>query len=87
MPKISRFSGITIHLYYDDHNPPHFHAVYGKQEALFSIETLAIIKGKLPKRISLLVVQWAFLHRDELMKNWKKVKHDQEPDRIKPLKI
>jgi len=86
MPEVSRFNGITIHFYYDDHNPPHFHAIYGKQEALFSIKTLEIIKGELPRKITLLVVQWAFLHREELLENWERVKKDQQPHKIKPLK-
>ena len=86
MPEISRFKGITIHIYYDDHNPPHFHAIHGEDEALFSIETLEIIKGKLPKKAILQVVQWAFLNRSQLKKNWEKVKNDQQPDGIKPLK-
>jgi len=86
MPEVSRFSGITIHFYYRDHNPPHFHAIYGKKEASFSIDTLEIVEGELPKNITLLIVQWAFLNREKLRKNWEKVKHDRQPDKIEPLK-
>jgi Domain of unknown function (DUF4160) len=57
MPEISRFYGITIHIYYDDHNPPHFHAHYGKYEGVFSIHTLELIDGHLPKRAVLLVLE------------------------------
>jgi hypothetical protein len=85
MPEICRFNGITIHFYYDDHNPPHFHAVYGKNEALFSIDSLEVIKGKLPKKITLLIVQWAFLNREKLKENWKKIVSGHQPNKIKPL--
>jgi hypothetical protein len=51
MPEISRFYGITIHFFYDDHNPPHFHAYYGNQRAVFSIKTLKIIEGKYLKEL------------------------------------
>jgi hypothetical protein len=50
MPTISEFFGILIRMYYDDHNPPHFHAYYGGHEAIISIETLEIMEGSLPKR-------------------------------------
>ncbi|MBI2873750.1 MAG: DUF4160 domain-containing protein [Firmicutes bacterium] len=48
MPEISRFYGIVIRMFFADHNPSHFHAEYGGHEALISIETLALISGKLP---------------------------------------
>ncbi|MCT8342979.1 MULTISPECIES: DUF4160 domain-containing protein [Photorhabdus] len=50
MPTISEFFGILIRMYYDDHNPPHFHAYYGEHEAIISIETLEVMEGSLPKR-------------------------------------
>lgn len=86
MPEICRFNGITIHFYYEDHNPPHFHAIYGKQEAVFSIETLEIIEGKLPRNIALLVIQWAYLNRKALLENWEIAKKGQVPHKIKPFK-
>lgn len=86
MPEISRFYGITVKFFYKDHNPPHFHVEYSGQEAVFSIETLEIIEGKIPKKQALLVVQWTFLHRKELMEAWKAVRNNQEPNKIKPLK-
>ena len=66
MPTISEFFGILIRMYYDDHNPPHFHVFYGEYEAQVSIDTLEVIKGKLPKRALALVLEWAAEHRNEL---------------------
>jgi len=67
MPEIYRFLGIVIAMYYNEHAPPHFHAKYGGQRAAFSIEDLRILEGKLPQRVISLVLEWAFLHRQELM--------------------
>ena len=86
MPEISRFYGIIIQLFYDDHNPPHFHVTYGNYKAVFRIDTLEMIEGKLPKKQALMVVQWAYLYRKELIENWKNVKNRQVPKKIKPLK-
>ncbi len=70
MPEISRFLGIVIYIRYNEHNPPHFHAEYGNHNAVFSIKDLKITKGKLPKRVHSLVLEWADAHRDELMEDW-----------------
>jgi hypothetical protein len=72
MPTISEFFGILIRMYWDDHPPPHFHAIYGEHEAQYNIATLDVIHGKLPRRAHALVVEWASLHKDELMKNWER---------------
>jgi hypothetical protein len=85
MPEISRFYGIIIKMYYDDHNPPHFHAEYGEREALIEINTLALIAGNLPARAMGLVTEWATIHKDELLKDWEKVKNLEIPDKIEPL--
>ena len=69
MPEISRFFGIVIKMFYNDHPPPHFHAEYGEEEALFNIQTLEIIEGKLSKRAKMLVIEWALEHREELIDN------------------
>ncbi len=50
MPRVSAFYGIAIYIYYRDHQPPHFHAIYGDQEAAIEIATGAVIAGKLPRR-------------------------------------
>ena len=59
-------------MFFNDHNPPHFHAYYGSDEALFAIETLSLVAGRLPPRATGLVVEWASLHQAELMEAWKK---------------
>ena len=63
MPEICRFYGIIIKMFFEDHNPPHFHAEYGSFEALVEVDTLAIIGGKLPPRALGLVMEWAALHQ------------------------
>ena len=70
MPTLSIFFGIVIRMYYDDHPPPHFHAIYGERETKIAIETLEVIEGKLPRRALGLVLDWAELHRQELGDNW-----------------
>ena len=70
MPEISRFFGIVVRMYYDDHPPPHFHVRYGEQKALIAIEPLAVLEGRLSPRVLGLVTEWAALHSRELMENW-----------------
>lgn len=85
MPEISRFFGIVIAMYYNEHAPPHFHAKYAGQRAAFSIPELQIIEGDLPRRAISLVLEWAFLHRDELMENWLRADQHEHLQAIKPL--
>ncbi len=70
MPEIARFYGIIIKLFFGDHPPPHFHAVYGEYVGVFRIDTLQMIEGDLPNRAKKLVVEWAELHRQELTDMW-----------------
>lgn len=70
MPEISRFFGIVIKMYFNEHIPPHFHAEYGEYVAEISIETLEVLRGYLPHRVLGLVLEWAAIHRDELRTNW-----------------
>ena len=84
MPEISRFLGISIKMYFSDHNPPHFHAFYGEDEAVFLIENFDIIKGKLPPRVTWLIIEWAELHKNELERNWELMKNEKF-NKIKPL--
>lgn len=58
MPEISRFFGIIIKMFFDDHNPPHFHAEYGGDLALIDIPSLAVFSGRLPPRVTGLVIEW-----------------------------
>lgn len=85
MPEISRFYGIVIKMFFDDHDPPHFHAQYGSQEMLIDIHTLAVIAGKLSPRAMGLVMEWASLHQAELLGDWRKAKHLEPLDKIAPL--
>lgn len=70
MPEIARFYGIVIKLFFGDHPPPHFHALYGEYVGLFDIQTLEMIEGDLPPRAKRLVLEWAALHRSELSDMW-----------------
>ena len=85
MPEISRFYGIIIRMYFQDHNPPHFHAEYQGMKAEYDIRTLDLLVGKLPKRANALVLEWASEHKDELMNNWQKATVPSTLDRIEPL--
>lgn len=71
MPTIATFFGIVIRMYYRDHGPAHFHALYQGHEALVAIETMEVIAGGLPRRALELVFDWAELHHSELLENWK----------------
>lgn len=81
MPEIARFYGIIIKLFFGDHPPPHFHAVYGEYLGLFNIETLEMIEGDLPNRAKKLVLEWAGLNQNELIKMW----NEQEFRKLPPL--
>lgn len=85
MPSISRFFGIVIMMYYDDHVPPHFHVKYGEHRAQINIETLEIIEGELPRRALSLSIEWAVLHRNELRQNWQKAREGLPLQDIAPL--
>lgn len=85
MPEICRFLGIVIKMFYDDHNPPHFHAVYCDYNAAIAIDSLELLEGTLPPRIKGLVIEWASLHQKELNENWKRRKKSLELKKIKPL--
>jgi hypothetical protein len=85
MPVISDFLGIVIYMYFNEHNPPHFHAKYNEFRAEILIESLSVREGKLPPRILGLVTEWAELHKEELMGNWNSLKKTGEYQRINPL--
>ena len=85
MPEVSRFFGIAIRFYYNDHEPAHFHAVYGEHEALIEIDSLVLRRGELPRRALALVLEWAALHRVELRMNWENARRGVPPAAIAPL--
>jgi hypothetical protein len=84
MPVISRFLGIIISMYWDDHLPSHFHAKYGEYEITVNIET-GLIEGKFPKRALKLVLEWYETHKDELIENWELCRNKETPKPINPL--
>lgn len=85
MPRISSFYGIIIWMYWNDHNPPHFHATYNDFEVLIRINDLSIYAGFLPARALGLIVEWASLHQDELSENWRLMTEDKPLQKIQPL--
>ena len=85
MPRISYFYGIAVYIYYREHQPPHFHVIYGETEALVSIESLAVLEGRLPARALGLVIEWASLHQSELFQAWQQAIAQQPIMPIAPL--
>lgn len=85
MPTLSAFYGIIIQMFWNDHAPPHFHALYGDDEALIDIRSLDVIEGGLPRRALALVLEWAQEHRAELMEDWELCARKQSPKKIAPL--
>jgi len=85
MPVISRFFGIVIALYWNDHVPAHFHAKYGGEEAAIRIDNGKVLKGRLSKRASSLVEEWRQLHVDELTENWQLAREHRALRYIAPL--
>lgn len=85
MPEISRFLGIIVAMYYNDHVPPHFHAKYGEYEMKVDIGTGEIIEGSLPNRARKLVLEWWSLHQNELADNWALAQTREPLNPIEPL--
>jgi len=86
MPKISSFYGIVIMMYWREHNPPHFHAKYGDDEVLIGINDCSILNGWLPPRAMALVIEWAVIYKEELIKNWERGTQELSFNKIEPLK-
>lgn len=85
MPELSRFLGIVIYMYFNEHNPPHFHAEYNEFKASISIKSLGLMEGKLPSKVMSLVVEWAQDHQQELLENWNSIQATGEYHKITPL--
>jgi phosphomannomutase len=85
MPEVSRFFGISIRMYFDDHDPPHFHAIYGDAEVEMGIAPVALLRGRFPRRALGMVMEWAAMHQQELVENWELLRSDQTPNKIEPL--
>lgn len=86
MPVVSKFFGITILMYWDDHFPEHFHAEYGKFKAIIGIKEAVVLKGSLPIKQLKLVLAWCEIHRDELHKNWLSAQEKGKINKIDPLR-
>lgn len=82
MPTIASFYGIAIQMFFDDHNPPHFHARYGRAKALVRIADGKIISGELPPTAARIVREWALARRPELEENWRRGLSFQPLERI-----
>lgn len=86
VPEISRFFGIVIRMYFDDHGPPHFHAAYGGDEAVVGVDAIGITRGILPRRAVSMVLEWAALHQRELMGNWVALHSGRPAQKVPPLR-
>lgn len=86
VPRLSQFYGIVIYMYRNDHRPPHFHAIYGGDEALVTIDDGAFLAGSLPRTAVRLINEWADLHRGELLANWKRAQALDSLVPIEPLR-
>jgi hypothetical protein len=85
MPTISTFYGILVQMFWNEHAPPHFHALYAEDEVLIDIRTLEVMEGNLPRRALALVLEWSQEHRNELMEDWNLCAQNQPPKKIHPL--
>ena len=86
MPEICRFYGLIIRMFYDDHDPPHFHVVYGNDFAKIGIADLTVLKGWLPPTATGMIMEWATLHKQELLDEWDAIRRDMPLFPIEPLR-
>lgn len=86
MPRLSYFYGIAIYMYYRDHAPPHFHAIYGSEEAELAIRSRKVLRGGLPPRALALTREWAKMYERELLAAWTTAQTDAPLRPIPPLK-
>ncbi len=85
MPEVSRFYGIIVAIFFNEHNPPHFHARYGSSKIAIEINSLKVLEGNLPPRALGLVMEWASLHKAELMSDWDLARDNKQLQKIEPL--
>lgn len=86
MPEISRFYGIVVRMYFDDHAPPHVHVIHGGTDVTIGIAPIAVIRGRLKPRALGLVTEWMALHAAELRANWARARSGRPLQRIAPLR-
>lgn len=85
MPEVSRFYGIIIYMYINEHNPPHFHVWYEEYKAVITIDD-GTITGTLPRRALRLIYEWLDIHKNELLDNWERLARKEPIISIPPLK-
>lgn len=85
MPEISRFLGMIITMYYNDHAPPQFHLRYGEQRAKIDLESGELLDGRLPRRALELVREWRVINEQELRENWQRALAREPLNNIEPL--
>ena len=85
MPSVSFFYGIVINMYFDDHNPPHFHATYQDCKAEFTFDG-KILRGNMPEKQVKLIQAWATIHEEDLKTNWALLESASQPEKIDPLR-
>lgn len=85
MPTICAFYGLIIRMFFNEHAPAHFHVQYAEFKAEIEIETLRVMRGELPRRALALVLEWAALHRDQLIADWDLCRRHEQPQPIPPL--
>ncbi len=82
MPTIAIVDGVKIQMFFNDHAPPHFHAILGGDEMLVAISNLDVIRGSLPSAKHRQVLQWAADHQGALALNWVRCQDNQTPERM-----
>lgn len=82
MPTIAYFLGIAVRMFFNDHDPPHFHVRYQGYRARVLVSDGKVIDGRLPPTVARLVREWTALRRDALMRNWIAARTDAELERI-----
>ena len=85
MPEPSRFYGIVVRMYFNGHEPAHFHAAYSGATVRIEIESLAVLSGALPPRALGLAMEWAAIHRGDLLAAWRRVQQFEAPGKVEPL--
>lgn len=84
MPEICNFYGISVYMYMNEHQPPHFHVIYGEYEAEITIKD-GVVTGSLPRRALRMIYDWLDAHQEELIENWKRLERHEAPMKIEPL--
>jgi uncharacterized protein DUF4160 len=82
MPTIAYFLGISVRMFFNDHDPPHFHVRYQGHRARVRISDGEVIGGRLPLTVARLLTEWTALRQEALMRNWRAARSDGQLERI-----